>query len=57
MDCPRCDGPLATFALDGAEAVRCEACGYVGVEADHRPVKRRADETWAEAIARFRRRR
>lgn len=56
MDCPRCDGPLATFTLDGAEAVRCEACGYVGVEADHRPVERRADETWAEAIARFRRR-
>jgi len=39
----------------GAEAVSCEECGYVGVEADHSG-EPRAVETWAEALERFARR-
>lgn len=50
--CPRCNGPLSAYALGGEEAVVCEACGYVGVSADHRP-ERSSEESWEEAVKRF----
>ena len=33
MRCPRCSGPLVTFAVGGADesAVVCESCGFAGV--------------------------
>ena len=54
-DCPRCGSTLTTLTLAGAEAVACDACGYVGVEADHSG-EPRIVESWAEAIERFERR-
>jgi len=38
--------------LAGVEAFTCEACGYVGLEADHTG-EPRADESWEEAMQRF----
>jgi|GEM_PF-1681503 len=54
-ECPRCGSTLTTLSLGGAEAVSCEECGYVGVEADHSG-EPHAVETWAEALERFARR-
>lgn len=51
-DCPRCGGELATFSLSDVEAFTCEACGYVGVEADHSGEPRSA-ESWEDALRRF----
>lgn len=51
-DCPRCGGDLTTFALAGVEAFTCEACGYVGVEADHSG-EPTAVESWDDALRRF----
>ncbi|WP_418282939.1 zf-TFIIB domain-containing protein [Halorubrum sp. DTA98] len=51
-DCPRCGNELTTFSLAGVEALSCETCGYVGLEADHTG-KPRADESWETAIRRF----
>ncbi|MFB6118408.1 hypothetical protein [Halosegnis sp.] len=56
MDCPRCGTPLVAYALDGRQALGCEACGYAGIEVDHH-VERREGETWAEALRRFERER
>ena len=53
MACPRCDGTLETYSLGGREAVICRNCGYVGIEADHRPEATEV-ETWSEALTRFR---
>jgi len=53
MDCQRCGGAVRTFELDGHEALVCEDCGYLGVPVEHR-VEPREDETWGEALARFR---
>lgn len=53
MDCPRCNRSLITYTLDDRATFVCEACGYVGVPADHR-ADRTPNETWAEALARFR---
>lgn len=50
--CPRCDAELTTFALADAEAFTCEACGYVGVLADHTG-EPAAAESWTTAIQRF----
>ena len=52
MECPQCEDPLVRYALGGREAVICERCGYVGIEADHhgRP---RAVESWDDALRRF----
>lgn len=51
-DCPRCGGELTAFALSDVEAFTCEACGYVGVEADHSGEPRPA-ESWEDALRRF----
>jgi len=51
-DCPRCGAELTTFALAGGEAFSCEACGYVGVEADHSG-EPTAVESWDDALRRF----
>ncbi|ERH07117.1 MAG: hypothetical protein J07HN4v3_02754 [Halonotius sp. J07HN4] len=51
-DCPRCGASLTTFSLAGVEALTCEACGYVGVEADHSG-EPQAVESWDEAFQRF----
>lgn len=54
MRCPRCDGTLQTFVLEGTEgkAVVCRSCGFAGVPAAHRhdgePV-----ESWEQVLARF----
>lgn len=55
MPCPRCGGDLVEYRLDGREAFRCEACGYVGVPTDHHGSPT-PSETWAESLRRFRRR-
>lgn len=54
MECPRCDVPLTTYALEGATAVVCERCEYVGVPADLRPPSAGEEESWDEALDRFR---
>ncbi|WP_251329242.1 hypothetical protein [Haloplanus pelagicus] len=52
MDCPQCEGTLATYALGGREASVCEDCGYVGIAAEHRGDPHRI-ESWDEALRRF----
>jgi len=52
MDCPQCDGTLATYALGGREASVCEDCGYVGIAAEHRGDPRSV-ESWDDALRRF----
>ena len=52
MDCPQCDTALTTYALQGHEALVCERCGYVGIEADHHGTPRNA-ESWHDALRRF----
>jgi uncharacterized Zn finger protein (UPF0148 family) len=52
MDCPECGAPLVTYRLDGREAPVCEACGHVGIDAEHRPARLRV-ESWGEALRRF----
>lgn len=51
---PRCGEALTAFTLAGREAVVCEACGYVGVPADHRPPGQGEEESWGAALDRFR---
>jgi Zn ribbon nucleic-acid-binding protein len=51
-DCPRCGDSLTAFTLAGVEALACEACGYVGVEADHSG-DRTVVESWDDALRRF----
>jgi hypothetical protein len=55
MDCPECGGRLADYRLGDRDAVACEDCGYVGIDAEHRgrPAER---ESWDEALERFHRR-
>lgn len=55
MECPQCPGTLEEYALDEARAVHCPDCGYVGIEIDHRPTPAGEEESWDEAIERFRR--
>jgi DNA-directed RNA polymerase subunit M/transcription elongation factor TFIIS len=52
MDCPECGSPLVTYRLEGREAPTCEQCGYVGIEAEHRGARARA-ESWSDALRRF----
>jgi len=52
MDCPQCEGTLATYALGGREASVCEDCGYVGIAAEHRGDPRSV-ESWDDALRRF----
>ena len=54
MRCPRCGGPLVTFAVGGADesAVVCESCGFAGVSASHR-AELADNESWERAIERF----
>ncbi|ERG88020.1 MAG: hypothetical protein J07HX5_00161 [halophilic archaeon J07HX5] len=54
MDCPRCGGPLSTFAVETTDrsAVVCEACGFAGVAASHRGEERNP-ESWERAVERF----
>lgn len=54
MECPRCGSPVITYTLEGARAVVCESCEYVGVPADLRPPPADEDEAWEEALERFR---
>jgi Zn ribbon nucleic-acid-binding protein len=51
-DCPRCGDSLTIFTLAGVEALTCETCGYVGVEADHSG-EQTAIESWEDALQRF----
>jgi len=51
-ECPRCGSELTTFALAGAEAIACDDCGFVGVEADHSG-EPRVVESWEQALERF----
>ena len=54
MRCPRCNGTLATFAVEatGRSAVVCESCGFAGIPASHRP-ERTDGESWERAVAQF----
>jgi hypothetical protein len=52
MDCPQCGTALTTYALRGHEALVCERCGYVGIEADHHGTPREV-ESWHDALRRF----
>jgi hypothetical protein len=54
MNCPRCDGTLATFAVEatGKSAVVCESCGFAGVAASHEAEGNEV-ESWDRAIRRF----
>jgi transcription initiation factor TFIIIB Brf1 subunit/transcription initiation factor TFIIB len=54
MDCPRCGGVLATFAVEatGESAVVCDSCGFVGVAASHEQEESNV-ESWDQAIERF----
>lgn len=52
--CPRCEEPLVTYTFAGRRTSGCEACGYAGVEIDHRPTPTPDPEPWAEARRRFR---
>jgi hypothetical protein len=52
MDCPQCGTALTTYALRGHEALVCERCGYVGIEADHHGTAREA-ESWRDALRRY----
>jgi hypothetical protein len=54
MHCPRCGGELVTFTLAAADesAVTCEACGFVGIPASHRPELADFD-SWEQALAAF----
>lgn len=51
--CPRCGAELTTFAMGETRASACEACSYVGVEADHTS-EPASVESWDEALKRFR---
>jgi uncharacterized Zn finger protein (UPF0148 family) len=55
MNCPRCGSPVTEYALDGQTAVGCTACGWLGVEVEHR-AEQAAEESWREAYRRFRNR-
>ncbi len=54
MDCPRCEERLDTYAVEttGQTAVVCDACGFAGVAASHRP-EESDPESWDRAIRRF----
>lgn len=52
MDCPQCGTALTTYTLQGHEALVCERCGYVGIDADHHGTRRSA-ESWHDALRRF----
>lgn len=54
MHCPRCGGELATFTLAATDesAVTCEACGFVGIPASHRPEQVDLD-SWEQALEAF----
>lgn len=54
MDCPRCGGPLSTFAVETTDrsAVVCESCGFAGVPASHRSAQQ-TPESWERAVERF----
>lgn len=51
-DCPRCGSTLSHYAHGDGEAYGCDACGWVGVDVEHRsePVHL---ESWTDAITRF----
>lgn len=53
MDHPRCEGTLSRYSLRERDAVGCEACGYVGVIADHTSTAREL-ESCDVALDRFR---
>jgi ribosomal protein L37E len=55
--CPRCGEQLVTYAFDGRRTRACEACGYAGVDVDHRSTPATEHESWEEARRRFRSRR
>ncbi|MDL5360732.1 hypothetical protein [Halalkalicoccus sp. NIPERK01] len=53
MDCPQCGRTLSRYSFGERDAVGCEACGYVGVIADHTSAPREL-ESWDVALDRFR---
>ena len=53
MECPQCEGTLEEYTLEESRAVHCPRCGYVGIDADHRPEPRGRGTSWAEVVERF----
>jgi hypothetical protein len=51
-DCPRCGSTLSHYAHGDGEAYGCDACGWVGVDVEHRSEPVRL-ESWTDAITRF----
>jgi hypothetical protein len=51
-DCPRCGSALSHYALAEGEAYGCDACGWVGVDVEHRSKPAKL-ESWHDAISRF----
>ena len=52
MDCPRCNGTVTHFQLDGRESLLCERCGYVGIIATHESTKQ-PTESWDDVLRRY----
>ena len=52
MRCERCGEPVERYELDGAAAISCPACGYIGVPVDHK-AEPQPHESWQDAFERF----
>jgi|GEM_PF-2211853 len=52
MECPRCNGTVTQFQLDGRQSLLCEQCGYVGIIATHEST-RQPTESWDDVLQRY----
>lgn len=56
MACPRCGSDLDRYQLGDRESVVCPDCHYSGIDVEHGSSGRVPDESWDDALSRFRRR-
>lgn len=56
MACPRCGSDLDRYRLGDRESVVCPGCHYTGIDVEHGSSGRGPEESWDEALARFRQR-
>lgn len=52
MRCERCGEPVERYELDGAAAISCPKCGFIGVPVDHKS-EPKPHESWQDAFERF----